>query len=483
MLIALRIARWIGVVLAVLLFAFFFGRAFSARGMLPLGPEHRIEFEKEFRATQEGQIDWAAYLAIEAELGFELGEKIDSSARPEGLADRHSANSLTFPDNYTSNWNRSFEMSVPNPRGVAVLLHGLTDSPYSMLATAQTLAGAGYNVVVPRMPGHGFAVSGLLHVRAEDWSAAVRIAARHAMSLPGSGQELLLVGYSNGGLLAVDFALQCEEIDDVKCPDGLILMSPGIGITEAARVMNWHSALSWIPYFEKFKWLAVLPEINPFKFTSFPKHAAWEAYKLSKRTHKQLADPAGAAKMPPVLTFQSVVDNTINARAIVTSLFEKLPANGSELVVYDINRSSTLLHLMKERPEHPTNYFQSRSPLSYGVTIIGNRSESGTRIDAFTLPAGQTEFATGPTSFSWPDNFYSLSHIAIPFRVDDMVYGDGTTPNPNNPGIVIGALAPLGEKGVLLLTSDYFLRTKYNPFYGLQASKLTQWLDARQQAL
>jgi hypothetical protein len=64
-----------------------------------------------------------------------------------------------------------------------------------------------------------------------------------------------------------------------------------------------------------------------------------------------------------------------------------------------------------------------------------------------------------------------------------MVYGDGTTPNANNPGIVIGALAPLGEKGVLLLTSDYFLRTKYNPFYGLQASKLTQWLNARQHEL
>jgi esterase/lipase len=483
MLIALRIAKWIGAVLAVLLLTFYFGRAFDARGMLPLGPEHRIEFENEFRAAHEERTDWAAYLTIGKAIALELGEKIDSATRPEGLADRHSAKSLTFPDNYASNWNRSFEMSVPNPRGVAVLLHGLTDSPYSMLATAQTLAGAGYNVVVPRMPGHGFAVSGLLHVRSEDWSAAVRIAVRHAMSLPGSKQDLLLAGYSNGGLLAVDYALQCDDIDDMQCPDGLILMSPGIGISEAARVMNWHSALSWIPYFEKFKWLAVLPEINPFKFTSFPKHAAWEAYKLSKRVHKQLADPASAAKMPPVLAFQSVVDNTINATAIVTSLYENLPANGSELVVYDINRNSTLLHLMKERPEHPADYFQSRAPLSFGVTIIGNRSESGMNIDAFKLSAGQTEIVTEPTSFSWPDNFYSLSHIAIPFRVDDMVYGDGTTPNANNPGIVIGALAPLGEKGVLLLTSDYFLRTKYNPFYGLQASKLTQWLNARQHEL
>ncbi len=479
MLIALRIGKWIGMVFAVLLLAFYIGRAFDARRMLALGPEHRIEFENEFRAAREEHTDWAAYLSIGKELALELDEKLNSGTRPEGLADRHSAHSLTFPGNYASNWNRSFEMSVPNPRGVAVLLHGLTDSPYSMLATAQTLAGAGYNVVVPRMPGHGFAVSGLLHARSEDWAAAVRIAVRHAMSLPGSEQDLLLVGYSNGGLLAVNYTLRCNDIDDMRCPDGLVLMSPGIGITAAARLMNWHSLLSWMPYFERFKWLSVLPEINPFKFTSFPKHAAWESYKLSKRTDERLADPDEAARMPPILTFQSVVDNTINARAIVTSLYEKLPANGSELVVYDINRNSTLLHLMKKRPGHPAGYFQSRAPLRYGVTVFGNRSESGIEIDALALPAGQTEISIEETTFSWPDNFYSLSHIAIPFRADDMVYGDGTKPGANNPGIVIGALAPHGEKGVLLLTSDYFLRTKYNPFYGLQASKLTDWLNTK----
>lgn len=477
MLIALRIGKWVGTVLAVLLLALYFGRAFDARRMPPLGPEFRIEFESEFRAAQEADTDWAAYLNLEKQLALELDENIDNGARPEGLADRHSSASLTFPGHYRSNWNYSFEMSVPKPRGVAVLLHGLTDSPYSMLATAQTLAGAGYNIVVPRMPGHGFAVSGLLQVRSEDWTAAVRIAVKHAMSLAGSEQDLLIVGYSNGGLLAVDYALQCDDFDELPCPDGLVLMSPGIGISAAARLMNWHSALSWMPYFEKFKWLSVLPEINPFKFTSFPKHAAWEAYKLSKRTHKRLSDPAKAARMPPVLTFQSVVDNTINARAIVTNLYEKLPANGSELLVYDINRNSTLLHLMRERPEHPADYFQSKAPLTYGVTVAANRSESAMEIDALKLAAEQTEIAVEATNFSWPEKFYSLSHIAIPFRADDMVYGDGITPNPHNPGIVIGALAPHGEKGILLLTPDYFLRTKYNPFYELQARMLVGWLN------
>jgi len=472
----IRISKWIVAGLTVLLLTIYFVRAFDSRRMPPLGPEYRIKFEHEFDASQEHQTDWSAYLAIENKLAVELEEKIDSDTRPDSLVDRFSADSLTFPDNYDGNWNRSFEMSVAAPRGVAVLLHGLTDSPYSMLSTAQTLVGAGYNVVVPRMPGHGFAVGGLLQARWEDWAAAVRIAIRHAMELQGSDQALLLVGYSNGGLMAVDYALQCDEIADLPCPDGLVLLSPAIAVSPLAIVTNWHAAISWLPYFEKFKWLSLLPEIDPFKFTSFPKRAAWEIYKISKRMHKQLGQPAEAAKLPPILTFQSVVDNTVTASAIVTNLYNKLPANGSELVVYDINRNSTLLHLMKNLPGDPADYFESAAPLNFGVTILRNRNRYSLEVDSWSLAAGQSVPVVDRTRFSWPRGIYSLSHIAVPFRADDQVYGDGSGRNENNPGIVFGALAPRGEQGVLQLTSDYFLRTRYNPFFGFQASYLTEWL-------
>ena len=284
----LKIGKWLATIVVLLVLTIYFGRAFDARRMAPLGSEHRIRFEHEFTAAREKQTDWAAYLDIENELAIELEQKIASETRPDSPADRYFADSLTFPGNYSSNWNRSYEMSVPSPRGVAVLLHGLTDSPYSMLATAQTLADAGYNIVVPRMPGHGFAVGGLLQARWADWTAAARIAIRRAVDREGANQSLLLVGYSNGGLLAVDYALRCDEFADLPCPDGLVLMSPGIAITPAAVIMNWHAAISWIPYFEQFEWLSILPEIDPFKFTSFPKRAAWEVHKLSKRMHKGL---------------------------------------------------------------------------------------------------------------------------------------------------------------------------------------------------
>lgn len=477
MAIAIRIGKLIGTILAVLLLTIYFGRAFEARTFPSLGPEYRIEFEHEFDESQEADTDWSAYLAIEAKLAEELQQEIDSNSRPNNFADRYATHSLTSPESYPSNWNHSYEMSVPSPRGVAVLLHGLSDSPYSMLATAQTLAGAGYNVVVPRMPGHGFAVGGLLQARWEDWTAAVRVAVRQAMSREGSDQALLLVGYSNGGLLAVDYALRCDESADRPCPNGLVLMSPAIAVSPFVVVMDWHQAISWMPYFEKFQWLSVLPEIDPFKFTSFPKRAAWEIYEVSKRMHELLEQPTVAAKLPPILTFQSIVDNTISAPAIVTNLYERLPANGSDLLIYDINRNSTLLHLIKNQPPDPVSYFASLAPLKYGVTILQNRSQSGAEIDLLTLDAGTTEAKLVPSKLKWPEQIYSLSHIAIPFRADDAVYGDGTIGDENDPRFVFGALAPRGELGVLQLSSDYFLRARYNPFAVYQAQYLSRWLE------
>ena len=254
-------------------------------------------------------------------------------------------------------------------------------------------------------------------------------------------------------------------------------MSPGIAITPAAVIMNWHAAISWIPYFEQFEWLSILPEIDPFKFTSFPKRAAWEVHKLSKRMHKGLAKPAEAAKLPPILTFQSIVDYTVGATAIVRTLYDRLPPNGSELVIYDINRNSTLLYLMKNRPADPAEQFRSLAPLDFGVTILRNRDRSGNAMESLSLAAGQTQTVIRPTEHSWPTEIFSLSHIAIPFRADDLLYGNGSTQDENNPGVVFGALAPRGEKGVLLLTPDYFLRTRHNPFYAFQARHLTEWLD------
>jgi alpha-beta hydrolase superfamily lysophospholipase len=456
--------------------AIYFVRAADSRRMPDPGLEHRIRFDEEFTADLENTTDWQAYLRIEQALASELDSKIVKNRQSGSLLDRYSRDSLTFPERFGSNWNLSYEISSPAPRGVAVLIHGLSDSPYSMLSTAETLAAGGYNVVVPRMPGHGFAVGGLMQTRSEDWTAAVRIAVRHARQLPAGDKALLIVGYSNGALLAIDYALHCTA-EELPCPNRLILMSPAIAVTPLAVVANWHVLVSWMPYFEKFRWLAVLPEVDPFKFTSFPKRAVWEIYGISQRVHRLLRDPERAGTLPPILTFQSTVDDTVSTAAVVANLYSALPANGSELILYDINRNNTATHLMQSQPADPLMTFTAASPLNYAVTVLHNRDRDGLDVDATTLPSGALQAQSSSTGLAWPSETYSLSHIALPFRSDDQLYGDGRNRPPGVSGVVFGSMAPRGERGVLLLSPDFFLRARYNPFYQYQAETIIRWLD------
>ncbi|MSX78556.1 MAG: hypothetical protein F2738_11055, partial [Actinobacteria bacterium] len=72
---------------------------------------------------------------------------------------------------------------VGNKRVGALCIHGFTGNPSSMRGVAEAFAGAGYDVELPRLPGHGTAVSDMLSVRWSDWTfevaaAYARLAAR-----------------------------------------------------------------------------------------------------------------------------------------------------------------------------------------------------------------------------------------------------------------------------------------------------------------
>jgi hypothetical protein len=64
---------------------------------------------------------------------------------------------------------------------------------------------------------------------------------------------------------------------------------------------------------------------------------------------------------------------------------------------------------------------------------------------------------------------YSLSHVALPFRPDDPIYG--ATPSG---GLPLGALELRGERGVFGLSMDQLMRLRYNPFFA--------YVDARVRA-
>ena len=85
-----------------------------------------------------------------------------------------------------------------------------------------------------------------------------------------------------------------------------------------------------------------MPEFIPFKYNSFPINGARQSFLLTRALQAQIDRKARGGKLadlPPILTFQSVVDFTVSTRSIITALYDRLPANGSELVLFDLNRT------------------------------------------------------------------------------------------------------------------------------------------------
>ena len=80
---------------------------------------------------------------------------------PEYALVRYSTGSAADPQRSEPNWNRSFEFTVSKPVGGVLLLHGMSDSPYSLRALGETLNRHDYWAIGLRLPGHGTAPSGL----------------------------------------------------------------------------------------------------------------------------------------------------------------------------------------------------------------------------------------------------------------------------------------------------------------------------------
>ena len=79
-------------------------------------------------------------------------------------------------------------------------------------------------------------------------------------------------------------------------------------------------------------------------------------------------------------------------------------------------------------------------------------------------PAGSTAEAIRALDLAWPRGLFSLSHLALPFPVEDGLYGLAPDTHDNF-GLRLGALAPRGESGVLVMSLDSLLRVTSNPFF------------------
>ena len=479
-----RWLAWIAWSALLVLATIVVGGALSARRRLPnLEPWHQLA-HRDFQASDlTAQTTLKDYLALEETAFRRVREEIEARLEPQWKvpANRYNPEGRSYPGRLGTDWNRTQFLSPAGEAvGGALLIHGLTDSPYSMRTIGERLRGQGYHVVALRVPGHGTVPAGLTTVTWEDWLAAVRLGARSIQQTVGAGKPFVIVGYSNGGALALKYTLDAVEGSGDRLPSRVVLLSPMIGVQPFAWLTRVISMLGPIPAFEKARWLDIYPEYNPFKYTSFPANAGLQTWRITTTLQRQLtriAEAGRAKEIPPLLTFQSIVDSTVSTPAVVHALYDVVADERSEVVVFDINRASGLAPFVRESEATLLSRLRDNSAKRYRRTLVTNANPDSLDVVARTAEPGATSVEARLLGIAWPRDVYSLSHIAVPFPMSDPVYGRDESAAVSEL-IRIGLLSPRGEKAVMSVPSDTLMRLTCNPFFSYMDERIVAWLGA-----
>jgi len=481
--------RWLGRKLWSLLTALLLVGAGFYLHFLWSGPElkpwHRVRLSDEFTAAdyERGRVTTLdQYRARERLLLDQVRDEIGKSIPKADLLpfNRFNAGSRSDPEVWDANWNRTFVFEPRGePAGGVLLLHGLTDSPYSLRSVGLALVARGYRVVGLRLPGHGTAPSGLVTFAVEDLEAATRLAMRDLRATLGASKPIHMIGYSNGAALAVSYALDARIDSQLPRPASLSLISPAIGITRLAAIGRIRTGLSDLQGFGRAAWQVIETEVDPYKYQSFSFNAAGETQRLTSRLTKRIAAIASKGPvqgLPPILAFVSTVDSTVQAPAVIDSLLGRLAPDHNELVLFDVNRLSIVQPLLIADPAPLTRRLLLQSQRPFTLTLITNANPGTLQVVERRSPALGAVAPDRLLDLYWPRNVFSLSHVALPFPPDDPLYGYEATPTDRH--VQLGRLEIRGENGVLNVPNWMLTRQRSNPFHPYLVERIAAFVAA-----
>jgi alpha-beta hydrolase superfamily lysophospholipase len=443
---------------------------------------HEVELEEEFTAGSEVS-DFAGYLKLEDRLFAELDRKV-YAVTPPAAADsirRYHGGSLADPRSGEPNWNRSFELKPSGdglPDSGVLLLHGMSDSPYSLSRLGEGLRRQGSHVIGLRLPGHGTAPSGLVTAQWEDMAKAVEIAMRHLKAKVGE-RPIYIVGYSNGGALAIHHALEALNDESLPAAQGIVLISPAIGVSRMAGLAVWQGRLGHWLGLDKLAWTSTGPEYDPCKYVSFAVNAGDQVHRLTVEIDRHLGQLVGTGKLkefPPVIAFQSVVDATVSAPALVEVLFDRLPGADHELVLFDIDRRLRIENLMASDPTEKLSAVLRSPDHQFAITLLTNQESEDASVEVHTWRMGELQEGPIDLELEWPQDVYSLSHLALPFAKQDELYGEPTAAEDEDAATLrLGNIALRGERGLLQISASDQLRLRWNPFYSYLEKRVLEF--------
>jgi alpha-beta hydrolase superfamily lysophospholipase len=484
-----KVLGWLGGILGSLLTSLLLVGAGLYLHFLWSGPElkpwHRLRLSEEFQAADfdDGRVTTLAqYRARERQVldrvRHELGS--DLAAADRVPFNRFHAGSLSDPGVWDVDWNQTFELQpAGEPVGGVLLLHGLTDSPYSLRSIGLALAARGYRVVGLRLPGHGTAPSGLLTAEVEDMQAATRLAMLDLRAALGPQRPLHMVGYSNGAALAVSYALDARADSGLPRPAGLVLISPAIGVSKLAIVGRIRTGISDLQGFGRAAWQLIENEVDPYKYQSFSFHAAGVTQRLTSQLARRIGELARRGPvqgMPPILAFVSTVDSTVQAPAVIDTLLGRLAPDGHELVLFDVNRLAAVQPLLVSDPAPLTRKLLAHAQRPFALTLVTNADAGTLQVVERRSRAMQAGVVDRPLALQWPRNVFSLSHVALPFPPDDPLYGYEAPASERH--VQLGRIEVRGENGVLNVPSWMLTRQRSNPFHGYLLERVEAFVAA-----
>jgi esterase/lipase len=213
------------------------------------------------------------------------------------------------------------------PVGV-LLCHGFTGTPQGVRAWGEHLAGAGFTVVCPLLPGHGTRWQDANATTEDDWYGALSAALDDLLT---RCDAVVVAGLSMGGTLALRLAER--RPDDVA---GLVLVNPSL-LTERrdARLLPLLARVTPV-------WAAIGGDVKKTGVTelAYPRLPTRAAVALSRLWTAVRAD-LGAVRAP-LLVFRSVTDHVVEPASTRLLLERAGSTDTTEVLLHDSYHVATL---------------------------------------------------------------------------------------------------------------------------------------------
>jgi len=181
--------------------------------------------------------------------------------------------------------NREIEMASPaellphtscgaKPAGIAILVHGLSDTAYAMHDIGTVLSNACYVSRTVLLPGHGTRSGDMLNARYIHWSDTLNYLIDQASE---ETDNILLVGFSLGAVLTLEKAISHKEHID-----GIIALSPAYHLS-SYKLAKWSG---WIRPI--MPWIDRGISDDAMRYEAMPTRGVVETVKAMKVLNRQL---------------------------------------------------------------------------------------------------------------------------------------------------------------------------------------------------